>query len=87
MPRTEGMRESKWRLARYEGQICYCEDEYDAACGADGIVLMTEWHQFRGADLKRARAGMRGDLFFDLRNVFSKNQEAKQLFRYYGVGC
>ena len=83
----EGMRESKWRLARYEGQICYCEDEYDAACGADGIVLMTEWHQFRGADLKRARAGMRGDLFFDLRNVFSKNQEAKQLFRYYGVGC
>ncbi len=83
----EGMRESKWRLERYAGQITYCADEYEAVQGVDALVLMTEWHQFRGADLRRVRGSMRGDTFFDLRNVFSKNDAAKQLFDYHGVGC
>ena len=83
----QGMREAKWRLEEFESQITYCQDEYDAAKDADALVLITEWHQFRGADLQKVRRRMKGKLFFDLRNVFAKNKQAKELFDYYGVGC
>lgn len=82
----QGMREAKWRLREFESQITYCQDEYDAAKDADALVLMTEWHQFRGADLRKVSGRMKGKLFFDLRNVFAKNKQAKELFDYHGVG-
>ena len=82
----QGMRAAKWRLKEFECQITYCQDEYDAAKGADALVLMTEWHQFRGADLHKISGLMRGRQFFDLRNVFAKNKQARELFDYHGVG-
>lgn len=82
----QGMREAKWRLREFESQITYCQDEYDAAKDADALVLITEWHQFRGADLRKVSGLMKGKLFFDLRNVFAKNKQAKELFDYHGVG-
>ncbi|MBP0957357.1 MAG: UDP-glucose/GDP-mannose dehydrogenase family protein [Oscillospiraceae bacterium] len=83
----EGMNEAKWRLADEEAQIEYCENEYAACENSDVLVLMTEWHQFRGADMTRVSALMRDNYFFDLRNVFAKNQDVKNNFKYYGVGC
>ena len=44
----EGMKEARWRLADIEKNIIYCADEYSIANDADGIVLITEWNQFRG---------------------------------------
>jgi len=83
----EGMKEAKWRLKDTEDFITYCKNEYEVAEGADAIILMTEWHQFRGAYLDKVKAVMKNDYFFDLRNVFSKNIEVKKLFKYSGVGC
>ncbi|SDI06265.1 UDP-glucose dehydrogenase family protein [Desulfosporosinus hippei] len=83
----EGMKEAKWRLKDIEDYIEYCKNEYEAAEGADAIILMTEWHQFRGAYLDKVKAVMKNDYFFDLRNVFSKNIEVKEMFKYSGVGC
>ena len=83
----QGMKEAKWRLKEIEGSITYCDNEYDAAKGSDALILMTEWHQFRGAYLEKVKSVMKNNYFFDLRNVFSKNPEIRSMFKYSGVGC
>lgn len=83
----QGMGEAEWRLREIENSITYCKNEYEAVQGADALVLITEWHQFRGVYLEKVKAAMRNNYFFDLRNVFAKNPEIKGMFKYFGVGC
>jgi UDPglucose 6-dehydrogenase len=66
--------------------VVWCEDAYDAAEGADALVLLTEWNQFRGLDLDRARQVMRRPAIIDLRNVFDPVQVTKAGFSYTSVG-
>jgi UDPglucose 6-dehydrogenase len=66
--------------------VRWAEDAYAAAAGADAIVLLTEWNQFRALDLKRLRAGMAGDVFVDLRNVYEPQTAREAGFAYVGVG-
>jgi len=82
----QGMREARWRLADYAASMTYCEDTYDAARGANALVILTEWNQFRGMDLPRLRNLMKDRFFFDLRNVYSHDQQIRTIFDYYGVG-
>lgn len=82
----QGMKESKWRLENIRDYILYANNEYEAVKGVDAVVLMTEWHQFRGMDLNRIKESMRGEYFFDLRNVYSKSDEVKKMFKYFSVG-
>lgn len=82
----KGIEESKWRLKDIEESITYCHDEYDAVKRADALVIMTEWNQFRGMDLEKARKLMKDNKLFDLRNVFVKNDNVRILFDYYPVG-
>lgn len=85
----QGMKEAQWRLSQEQKnkQISYFEDEYTVCTSADALILMTEWHQFRGADMKKVREKMRDNYFFDLRNVFSKDNEIRKNFKYFGIGC
>ena len=82
----EGMKEAKWRLEQYKESIIYCRDEYSVANKVDAIVLITEWNKFKALDLEKIISKMKGNYFFDLRNVFAKNTEFKSKFNYYGVG-
>lgn len=82
----EGMREARWRLEDCENSITYCADEYSAVNEADAVVLMTEWHQFRGMNLEKVKARMKGNNYFDLRNVYSKDQRVREIFNYYPIG-
>ena len=82
----EGMREAKWRLKDMEENIEYCDNEYIAVKDADATVVITEWNQFRGINLGKVKELMNGNYLFDLRNIYSKNQEVMKLFNYYGVG-
>lgn len=82
----QGMKEAKWRLGNIKESITYASNEYEAVEGVDAVVLMTEWHQFRGMDLQRIKENMVGEYFFDLRNVYAKNSEIKELFKYFSVG-
>ena len=82
----EGIKEAIWRLQDYEDNIIYCADEYSIANGADAIVLMTEWNQFRGMDLKRLRKRMKDNYYFDLRNINIKNEKIRECFKYYPTG-
>lgn len=82
----EGMREARWRLEDYENSITYCADEYSAVNEVDAIVLMTEWHQFRGMNLEKVRERVRDNYYFDLRNVYVKDIKVRELFKYFPVG-
>lgn len=82
----EGMKEAKWRLEDCEKSIIYCDDEYSMANDVDGIVLMTEWNQFRGMDMKKIKDRMRDNFYFDLRNIHTKDKIVREIFKYYPVG-
>lgn len=82
----QGMKEAKWRFADIDEHIKYLNNEYDAAMEADALVILTEWYQFKTLDLKRIKNCMRGNLFFDLRNVYAEKREKTSDFEYYGVG-
>ncbi len=79
----QGMEEAKNYLP--EG-ITYTENSYDACTGADAVILMTEWNQYRALDLEKLRSLMKGDSFIDLRNVYEPAQVRAKGFTYAGVG-
>lgn len=66
--------------------ITYHDDMYVALEGADAVVLMTEWNQYRGLNLARVRDLMRGTVFVDLRNVYERELMIDAGFEYYCVG-
>ena len=82
----EGIKEARWRLVDIEKNIIYCADEYSIANDADGIVLITEWNQFRGMNLKNVRERMKDNFYFDLRNVYVKDNNVRKIFKYYPIG-
>jgi len=63
-----------------------CQDAYTAARGADALVLVTEWNQFRNLDLEQLKAALRRPVFIDLRNVYEPERLAALGFRYVSVG-
>jgi UDPglucose 6-dehydrogenase len=58
----------------------------EAADGADILVVLTEWNEFRALDLKQVRKVMRGDVLVDMRNVYPPELAAAAGFTYSGVG-
>ena len=78
-------------VARQEAQkiipeIEFAEDEYVAAAGADVLVFMTEWNQFRALDMERIRSLMRVPRIADLRNIYEPADVRNLGFEYVGVG-
>jgi UDPglucose 6-dehydrogenase len=66
--------------------IDYAGNAYDVAEGADALVLITEWSEFRSLDLPRLKATMRAPVFIDLRNVYRRNELERHGFAYRSVG-
>ncbi|MGE3528747.1 MAG: UDP-glucose/GDP-mannose dehydrogenase family protein [Methyloceanibacter sp.] len=64
----------------------WCESALDVAEGADVLVVLTEWNEFRALDLKRMRQAMLGDVLVDLRNVYPQASAEAAGFVYYGIG-
>jgi UDPglucose 6-dehydrogenase len=67
-------------------QVHYCTDALDAAAGADALVLITEWNEFRALSPTRLRAAMRGHVLVDLRNVYDPVAMREAGFNYHGIG-
>jgi UDPglucose 6-dehydrogenase len=63
-----------------------CADAYDAASGADAVVLVTEWDEFRWLDFERVRNAMNGDAIVDARNLLDPAAMRRRGFAYQGVG-
>lgn len=64
----------------------WCESPLKAVEGADAVVVLTEWNEFRALDLKALRGAMRGNVLVDLRNVYSRKLAAEAGFVYRGIG-
>lgn len=67
-------------------KVDFASDPYQAAEGADAVVLATEWNPFRNLDLPRLREAMRQPVFLDLRNVYDPARMVAEGFRYDSVG-
>lgn len=67
-------------------KIRYAKDIYDAAAGSDGIVLVTEWKEFRLPDWPVIKKAMKGNVIFDGRNIYDKERLKIEGFSYYGIG-
>ncbi|HCM25991.1 MAG TPA: UDP-glucose 6-dehydrogenase [Treponema sp.] len=80
------MKEAAWRLASIKDSLLFANDEYDALDGADALVLMTEWNQFRNLDLDRVKTLLKAPNFFDLRNVYKREELETEGFAYFAVG-
>ncbi len=66
--------------------VQWCTDAYDAAAGADVLVIITEWNEFRALDLDRVGASMTQKVLVDLRNVYRAEDVRAQGFRYTSIG-
>jgi UDPglucose 6-dehydrogenase len=79
----EGMRQAKPVLPEC---VTYCRDAFDAAKGADALVLITEWNEFRALSPIRLRDSMRGRVLVDLRNVYDPIAMRQAGFDYHCIG-
>ena len=68
------------------GQVKYFDNIFAAVNGADVIVLMTEWNEYRGLDLAQVKQLMKGEAFVDLRNVYEPEMMRDLGFRYMCIG-
>jgi UDPglucose 6-dehydrogenase len=66
--------------------IEFADDAYAAADGADALVIVTEWDEFRALDLERIAAALRGKVLVDLRNVYDRGDAEEAGLTYYGIG-
>ena len=64
----------------------FMDDPYAAADGADALVIVTEWDEFRALDLKRIATLLRQPVLVDLRNIYPEEQATKAGLRYHGIG-
>lgn len=67
-------------------KITYAKDQYSALKGADALVLVTEWQEFREPDFARMKALMKESVLFDGRNIYNADRTRARGFTYYGIG-
>ncbi len=78
----EGMAQAREVLSN----VTYADSAYDCAKGADVLVIVTEWEQFRALDLDALKTAMNKPVIVDLRNIYPPEDMAKHGFTYTGVG-
>ena len=77
-----GMEQAKLVLP----DVTYCDEPYSCADGADGLVIVTEWEQFRALDLNQIKQRMACPILVDLRNIYAGEDMEKYGFLYVGIG-
>lgn len=73
-------------LIENDSAITWCQDELEVAEGADALVLMTEWKQFRFLNVQAILERMTGRGFFDGRNQYQPEEMARKGFDYFSIG-
>jgi len=67
-------------------RVSYHDDPYEVLPGAEALLIMTEWMEFRSPDFERIRATLRQPLIFDGRNLYAAATMQRYNFEYYSVG-
>jgi len=80
----EAMEEAQKR--HFGDRIQYAENPMEAIEGADGLILVTEWNEFRRPDFDAVKELLRGPVIFDGRNIYRRKTLESLGFTYYGIG-
>jgi UDPglucose 6-dehydrogenase len=78
----EGMKEARKLLP----DVTFADSAVDAVTGADVILIITEWNEFRGLDLRKIRALVSKPIIVDLRNIYAPGDVAAAGFTYHSIG-
>jgi len=78
----KGINEAK----KYLNNIEYFSDPYETVNGADAVVIITEWNEYRALNLNKILEKMNGNTFIDLKNIYKSSEMQDVGFRYLGVG-
>ena len=70
----------------FKKRITLAEDGYEALRGADALVVVTEWNEFRTPDFQKMKKLMKKPVVFDGRNIYNQEELRKLGFTYYGIG-
>ncbi|MCQ2603503.1 MAG: UDP-glucose/GDP-mannose dehydrogenase family protein [Spirochaetia bacterium] len=79
----EGMKEARKLLP---AEVKYLDNPYETCEGADAVVILTEWNQYRALDVEKIHSIMKGNVFADLRNIYNRKIIEDTGFKYIGVG-
>ena len=79
----EGMEQARPLLPE---SVVYCRDAMEAVAGADALVVITEWNEFRAISPARLRGAMRGAVLVDLRNIYDPAAMRQAGFEYHSIG-
>ena len=66
--------------------IKFCRDPYEASKGADALLILTEWNEFKEMDLKKIKSLLKDPLIIDGRNIYNLETMEKEGFRYISIG-
>jgi UDPglucose 6-dehydrogenase len=78
----EGMAEAKKLMP----DLDYCDDAYQTMAGADALILITEWNEFRALDLDRVKSLLRQPVVVDLRNIYQPDAMIAAGLTYHSIG-
>ncbi|WP_084174731.1 UDP-glucose dehydrogenase family protein [Afifella pfennigii] len=78
--------EARESAAPILSSLTWCASPYEAAEGADALVIMTEWNEYRALNLTKLSELMRGNVVVDLRNIYPLEEIAPHRFDYHSLG-
>ena len=78
--------EAQETAKRYLENVVFCDSPYQVAEGADGLILVTEWNEFKQLDMARVKASMRQPVLIDGRNIYDPKRMVEMGFIYRGMG-
>ena len=68
------------------GELEFCENAYEACQRSKGLIIATEWNEFKALDLIKIKSLMEKPVIFDLRNIFEQNEITALGIEYFGIG-
>jgi len=71
----------------FGNRVSYGKDNYDILNGADALMVITEWNEFRRPNLEKMLKLMKAPIIFDGRNIYPSRKLKEMGFEYYGIGC
>ena len=82
----EAIEQASWRLEDVKDKVQFVEHPYETLEGADALLLLTEWSEFRNPDFDLIKSKLKNPVIFDGRNIFPKEDLAKMGFTVYPIG-
>lgn len=67
-------------------QVKFCQDTYEVACGAQALIILTEWNEFKELDLEKIKSLMKVPVIIDGRNIYNPQKISSLGFIYFGIG-